>query len=206
MVMESLSLNRFFLAFRNLWIGNTLGLITIVPALFILYELFRRAIALRDFPVRDAAIFAALGAVAFWVIFGLARSQEYQFFYLLFVPIIWIAIRTGYNGVGLALPTLHALLVIIASYLGYTAYDFASFQLLMIVLSGTGLLLGAAVTDARISTERLRSQESELLRAQRHALVGATGTALAHEISQPLVSTTNYLHETGQAFSQGFTP
>jgi two-component system sensor kinase FixL len=40
----------------------------------------------------------------------------------------------------------------------------------------------------------MRSQERELARAARHALVGATGTALAHEISQPLASTTNYLH------------
>jgi two-component system sensor kinase FixL len=77
---------------------------------------------------------------------------------------------------------------------GYAASDFIAFQLLMLVLSATGLLLGAAVTEARTSSERMRAQENELARAARHALVGATGTALAHEISQPLASTTNYLH------------
>src|SRR5262245_21708571 len=189
-----LSFERFFVALRNFWIGETLGIVSLLPAAIAVSQ----AIAEHRSPSRaefiDAAIFTALLAAALWIIFGLRRAHEYQLFYLLFIPVVWIAVRTGYAGVSLALPVVHALIVTIATVLGRTAYDLIAFQMLMLVLSGTGLLLGAAVTEAWVSVERMRSQETDLARATRHALVGATGTAVAHEISQPLAATTNYLH------------
>ena len=191
---DLLSIERFLVAVRNFWIGDTLGIITLMPAALSASDVLARRRTLTRMELLDCAVFAALLAVVLWTIFGLRRSHEYQFFYLLFLPIVWIAVRAGYAGVSLALPVVHALIVSIAMLAGYAAYDFIAFQLLMLVLSATGLLLGAAVTEARTTAERLRGQESELARAARHALVGATGTALAHEISQPLASTTNYLH------------
>jgi two-component system, LuxR family, sensor kinase FixL len=192
---DLLSVERFPVAVRNFWIGGTLGIVTLMPAALSAFSVLahRRALTTRT-NLLDGAVFAMLLAAVLWTIFGLRRSHEYQFFYLLFLPVVWIAVRAGYLGVSLALPVVHALIVSIAMLVGYAAYDFIAFQLLMLVLSATGLLLGAAVTEARTTAERLRGQESELARAARHALVGATGTALAHEISQPLASTTNYLH------------
>jgi len=189
-----LFLDRFLIALRNFWIGNTLGIITLVPAAV---SVLRANADRRSLPRRElvsAAIFAALLIAALWIIFGLRRAHEYQLFYLLFIPVVWIAVRAGYAGVSLALPVVHLLIVRIATMLGYADYDFIAFQMLMLVLSATGLLLGAAVTEARSSAERMRLRETELARATRQALVGATGTAVAHEISQPLAATTNYLH------------
>jgi signal transduction histidine kinase len=191
---DLLSVDRFLLAMRNFWIGDTLGIITLMPAALSVSAALARHRTLARTDVVDGAVFALLLAAVLWTIFGLRRSHEYQLFYLLFLPVVWIAVRAGYAGVSLALPVVHALIVSIAMLAGYAAYDFIAFQLLMLVLSATGLLLGAAVTEARTSSERMRAQENELARAARHALVGATGTALAHEISQPLASTTNYLH------------
>jgi signal transduction histidine kinase len=191
---ELLSVERFLVAVRNFWIGDTLGIVTLMPAaMTALDALARRRVPTRS-EVATAILFGVLLMAALWIIFGLRRSHEYQFFYLLFIPVGWIAVRAGYAGVSLALPVAHVLIVSIATAFGYAVYDFIAFQMLMLVLSATGLLLGAAVTEARASAERMRGQESELARAARHALVGATGTALAHEISQPLASTTNYLH------------
>jgi signal transduction histidine kinase len=185
----------FLLAIRNFWIGDTLGIITVVPAVPATARLLSNGWQSlpRKHVIDAGALFAAV-LVALWIIFGLKRAHEYQFFYLLFLPIVWVAVRHGHAGVSVALLLTHVLLVGIAIVLGYAAYDFIAFQMLMLVLSATGLLLGAAVTDGRASEERVRAQQSELARAARHALVGATGTALAHEISQPLTSTTNYLH------------
>jgi two-component system sensor kinase FixL len=185
----------YLLAIRNFWIGDTLGIITVVPAATAVLRVF--STGWRPVPhalVVDGAGFAATLLGALWIVFGLQRAHEYQFFYLLFLPIVWIAVRRGYAGVSIALVVAHVLLVTVATLLGYAAYDFIAFQMLMLVLSATGLLLGAAVTQGRCSEERIRVQQSELARAARHALVGATGTALAHEISQPLSSATNYLH------------
>jgi two-component system, LuxR family, sensor kinase FixL len=185
----------YLLAIRNFWIGDTLGIITVVPAAVAML----RMLPARWHPVPrslvvDASGFALTLLGALWIVFGLKRAHEYQFFYLLFLPIVWIAVRRGYAGVSIALLVAHVLLVTVATLLGYAAYDFIAFQMLMLVLSTTGLLLGAAVTEGRWSEERIRVQQSDLARAARHALVGATGTALAHEISQPLSSATNYLH------------
>lgn len=185
----------FLLAVRNFWIGDTLGIITLVPAApaaLSLLASWRRPIPRRQ--IVDAVAFVTAGTAALWIIFGVRMADEYQFFYLLFLPIIWIAVRQGYAGVATALLLTHVALVSTATVLGYAAYDFIAFQMLMLVLSATGLLLGAAVTEGRRSEERFRTQQADLARAARQALVGATGTALAHEISQPLSSATNYLH------------
>ena len=186
---------RFLLALRNLWIGDTLGIITILPAAAVVQHLAFGKWFLRS----RANILAAAAAVAMiggalWLIFGLRNSNEYQFFYLLFLPIVWIAMRWGYAGVAIALLIVHVILVSTATYLGYAAYDFIAFQMLMLVLSGTGLLLGVAITEGRFAQEHNRIQQQDLARASRQAIIGATGTAIAHEISQPLASATTYLH------------
>jgi signal transduction histidine kinase len=185
---------RFFIAVRNDWIGNTLGMVTLAPAIPALLSpgwLNRKPSRTQLLGI--AGFFAALGA-ALWVIFGIQSVNEYQFFYLLFLPIIWVAVRAGYAAVAVALFVTHLALVTVAIWLGYPAYDFMGFQMLMLVLSATGLLLGGVVTERRRSEEKLRQQQGELARAVRHATVGAMGAALAHEISQPMSSAANYLH------------
>jgi signal transduction histidine kinase len=198
-----LPIDRFLVAVRNFWIGDTLGIVTLLPAaLTALGARARRYLPSRP-DATDGLVFGVLLALALWIIFGVRRSNEYQFFYMLFIPVVWIAVRAGYAGVSLALPVVHVSIVSIAMASSYAVYDFIAFQMLMLVLSASGLLLGAAVSEARTSAERMRTQESELARAARHALVGATGTALAHEISQPLASATNYLHAARRLLSSG---
>ena len=43
----------------------------------------------------DIAAFAIALGLALWVVFGVAGSQEFQFFYLLLLPVVWIAARHG---------------------------------------------------------------------------------------------------------------
>jgi two-component system, LuxR family, sensor kinase FixL len=186
---------RFVLAVRNFWIGDTLGIITLAAAAPTVLSLISRPRpALSRSTTVDVAGFLIALVAALWLIFAVVRAHEYQFFYLLFLPIVWIAIRAGYAGASIALLLTHVLLVTTATMLGYAAYDFIAFQMLMLVLSATGLLLGAVVTERRASEELVRNQQAELARAGRHATIGAMGTALAHEISQPLASATNYIH------------
>lgn len=185
---------RFFIAVRNHWIGNTVGMITLAPAIPVLLSYLRGAGRPSRVQLWETAVFVAVLTLALWVIFVASGANEYQFFYLLFLPIVWIAMRAGYAAVAVALLVAHLALVTIATRVGYAAYDFISFQMLMLVLSATGLLLGIVVSERRRSEEKLRVQQGDLARAARHATVGAMGTALAHEISQPMSSAANYLH------------
>ena len=63
-----------------------------------------------------------------------------------------------------------------------------------LVLSITGLLLGAVATERLNAALLLREQQTELARMADFARVGAMGMELAHEISQPLSTVATYLH------------
>ena len=113
---------------------------------------------------------------------------------LLFLPVIWVAMREGYAGVALALVTIQLTLAVLTAFVGYNTTDFAILQLLMLVLSITGLLLGAVTTERQDAALRLREQKRELARMVSNARAGAMGMALAHEVSQPLSTVATYLH------------
>ena len=62
----------------------------------------------------------------------------------------------------------------------------------MLVLSITGLLLGAVVTERERVSLLLREEQTELARVSAHATAGAMGMLLAHELSQPLSTVATY--------------
>jgi two-component system sensor kinase FixL len=64
----------------------------------------------------------------------------------------------------------------------------------MLVLSITGLLLGAVTTERKDAALRLREHQREFARMASDARAGAMGMALAHEVSQPLSTVTAYVH------------
>ena len=100
--------------------------------------------------------------------------------------------RTGYVGVAIALLVTQTVFFLTASYTGFDANDFDQFQFLMLVLSITGLLLGAVVTERERVNLLLREQQTELARVSAHATAGAMGMLLAHELSQPLSTVATY--------------
>ncbi len=121
-------------------------------------------------------------------------DKLYYLFNLLFLPVIWVAMREGYAGVALALVTIQLTLAVLTAFVGYNTTDFAILQLLMLVLSITGLLLGAVTTERQDAALRLRDQKREMARMVSNARAGAMGMALAHEVSQPLSTVATYLH------------
>jgi C4-dicarboxylate-specific signal transduction histidine kinase len=68
-------------------------------------------------------------------------------------------------------------------------------QTLMLVLTGTGLVVGAVVSERKqtaelvqLAEERLREKGDEASRAARFSLVSGMASALAHEINQPMTA------------------
>ena len=138
-------------------------------------------------------IFALGICLGFAALVGVG-DKLYYLFNLLFLPVIWVAMREGYAGVALALVTIQLTLAVITAFIGYDTTDFAILQLLMLVLSITGLLLGAVTTEHQDAALRLREQQRELARMASDARAGAMGMALAHEVSQPLSTVAAYVH------------
>jgi diguanylate cyclase (GGDEF)-like protein/PAS domain S-box-containing protein len=81
-----------------------------------------------------------------WVMFG-TTDGRYDHFYLCFIPIIWIAMRQGIRRVVTGLLGLNFGIVVAMHVFPPTADQFAKVGLLMLVLSGVGLIVGSEVSE-----------------------------------------------------------
>jgi two-component system sensor kinase FixL len=189
----SLPADQFITAMRHFWIGDTVGIIVVIAAGTSVFTLSSKA--RWDWRRREAvswAVFLASSCVGFGLLHNASASDVYHLFYILFLPIIWMAMRSGYTGVAIALLATQIVFFLTASYTGFAANDFNQFQFLMLVLSITGLLLGAVVTERERVNLLLREQQTELARVSANATAGAMGMMLAHELSQPLSTVATY--------------
>jgi two-component system, LuxR family, sensor kinase FixL len=143
----------------------------------------------------EVALYVAVVTMFLWLVLGTESATGFKLFYLFFLPVVVAAVRYGLDGacVGLALTQLG--LVGLLHRHGYDAAVFTDFQILMLVLTATGLTVGVVVTERRQSDlamqeveARLRAKEAEAAQAARLNLVSGMASALAHEINQPLTA------------------
>jgi two-component system, LuxR family, sensor kinase FixL len=188
-----LSSDKVFVAMIHCWIGEALGIVTIIPAMTAAFTYASSPWRWSSYTAFTIFIFVLGIGLGFAALVGVG-DKLYYLFNLLFLPVIWVAMREGYAGVALALVTIQLTLAVLTAFVGYNTTDFAILQLLMLVLSITGLLLGAVTTERQDAAVRLREQKRELARMVSNARAGAMGMALAHEVSQPLSTVATYLH------------
>ncbi|MGE3830624.1 MAG: ATP-binding protein [Parvibaculaceae bacterium] len=183
----------------TLAIGDLIGVLTVAPVFILasrdgnIVEYARRH-ALTLVLASVSIIFISL------VVFGLDITDDFKFFYLLFVPVIALAVILGLSGaIWGVLITDTSMMTII--YLREISVSTATeLQLLMISLSVTGLVLGTTVHERgmfkaalTLSQERLSESQSLLLHASRVTVVSEMMAALAHELNQPLSAIKTYL-------------
>lgn len=180
----------FVASVLRFWIGDTIGIMVTVPLLLVHGPRVARRAWAR--PTREMALQAFGIALALWVIFGIEYTDEFKFFYLLFLPLIWIAMRHGIEGATLALPAIQLGLIVALRQGGFGAAAVVEFQFLMLALAITGLFLGMAVSEQRRTQEALTAREAELHHAQRLTGASEMASALAHELNQPLAAIANY--------------
>lgn len=178
----------------NFWVGALIRLLVITPLVLVhAGHVLAKRIDWNDWrPSREMLLQGAAIALSLWVIFGLKYTDEFKFFYLLFLPLIWIAMRHGIQGATAALAATHLGLNAILEWRGLHAIAVVEFQMLMFGLAITGLFLGMTVTVRRATEERLHQREAELNQAMRLAAAGEMAQAIAHELNQPLVALANY--------------
>ncbi len=187
--------DRFLTALSHFWVGDTLGILVVLPVVTAALILRREGWdALRGGIVADVGVFAAGLGAALWCMFGLAHTGDHQFFYLLFLPVIWVAIRNGFPGAAIAILVSQLALLIVTETVGYAASAFIGLQMLMLTLAATGHLLGASISERRKSEAMAKIQQAELARMARNTTAGAMGVALAHQISQPLSTVATHIH------------
>jgi two-component system sensor kinase FixL len=188
----------------NFWVGALIRILIITPLVLVHARVDWRG--WRNWSVWDWSISRPGGwalareiilqgvsiALALWIIFGFKYTDEFKFFYLLFLPMIWIAMRHGIQGATIALAASHVGINIILDWRGSHAITVVEFQMLMLGLAITMLFLGMTVTARRATEERLHQREAELNQAMRLAAAGEMAQAIAHELNQPLSAVANY--------------
>src|SRR5262249_34674255 len=114
-----------------------------------------------EFALQTASIAAALAAV----FLGNAGDRSLGNFYLLFLPLIWIATRHGLRAANWAVLAIQIGLISGLEVQSPSELTLRAFQLLMFALAATGLMLGAVVSERRRLSQALAESEG------RHAAI-----------------------------------
>jgi signal transduction histidine kinase len=193
---EKLSLADVFVASGPLLVGDVIGIAVMTPLVlrFIFHIPHLSLQTLRAF-APEVALYVAVVLLFLWFI-GLTESESgFKLFYLFFLPVVVAAIRYGLDGACLGLALTQFGLVGLLHLHGYDAAVFTEFQILMLVLTATGLTVGVTVNERRQADRAvrevealLRSKEAEAEQAARFNLVSSMASALAHEINQPITA------------------
>ncbi|HET7135867.1 MAG TPA: MASE1 domain-containing protein, partial [Casimicrobiaceae bacterium] len=171
------------------WIGDLIGIVVTAPALLVLTR--RRESSWR--PTMETLAELTAIALALWLVFGAGLGDAPALFYVLFLPIVWIAMRQGFEGAVVGTVAIQIGLIIAIVATGQGRASALEFQFLMLAIAVTGLLLGAAVSERRAIERALREKQSTLDRSLRLAAASELASTLAHELNQPLSAISAYL-------------
>ena len=188
----------FMGAASRYWIGDVVGVLGLTP--FALFALTRQRILPMSAEVglQCAAIVGALV-----VVFGFAEEREFQLFYLLFLPIIWMAVRNGTEGASVGILITQVGVILGVALFPAEREELIAFQALMLVLTMTGLVAGELVTERRRAESQLRLHRESLARLVRLGSIGELAAAVAHEVNQPLMAAGVYIRLVADTIGPG---
>jgi signal transduction histidine kinase len=174
-----------FEAWLRFSVGDAVGILVTAPLLLAAADKVRRAalVQLARRPEAGAQALALAGAL--WLIFAGLGGDPAHHFYLLFLPLIWIAMRSGMSGAIVATGIVQIGVVLGIHRGAGTALPVIELQVLVTALTLTGLFLGVVVDERRRAEDGLRE-------SLRLAAAGEMAGAIAHEVNQPLTALTNY--------------
>jgi signal transduction histidine kinase len=176
----------FGVATLRLWVGDVTGIAIVTPCLLLLAA-GRQLRITWETPAQLAILCLAL-----WMVFLGPSIPEFYRFYLLFLPVIWISLRSGLPGACAGLLVTQLALMLVIEILVPRAVDITIYQKMMLVLTLTGLTVGGVVMERQQAEYRLRLQQDAHARLTRLGSINELSAAVAHEINQPLSAAATY--------------
>ena len=171
-------------AWLRFWVGDAVGILVTAPLLLAAADSARRSALVGMARVPEALLQATVLAATVWLIFAGLSGDAARHFYLLFLPLIWIAVRSGMNGAIVATAIVQ-IGVVLGIHGMPTSLSVVELQALVAALTLTGLFLGVVVDERQRAEEGLRQ-------TLRLAAAGEMAGAIAHEVNQPLTALANY--------------
>ena len=172
-------------AWLRFWVGDAVGVLVTAPLLLVVSDPDGRRSFVRLARRWETLLQLGLLAGTLWLIFAGLGGDPSHHFYLVFLPLIWIAIRHGLGGAIVAVAVVQIGVVLGIHHHPVQTLPIIELQALVAALTLTALYLGV-MTD-----ERQRAQE-RLKESLRLATAGEMAGAIAHEVNQPLTALTNY--------------
>ncbi len=169
------------------WVGDMIGIAIVVP--FGLLAVTREHLIRLDW---ETALQVLAIVLALAIASASARNDQLQLFYLLFLPITWIAVRSGLEGVSAALIVTQIGLFAILQFAVEQPVNITALQARMLILAITGLVAGALVTERRRVELELRQNQAAIAHLSRLGSMGELAAAIAHEVNQPLSAAGTY--------------
>jgi len=167
------------------WVGDAVGVLVTAPLLLVAADAEQltslRALARRG----ETYVQIGLVAATLWLIFAGLGGDPSHHFYLLFLPLIWIAIRSGMAGAIVAIAIVQFGVVLGIHDRSLQTLPTIELQALVAALTLTALYLGVMVDERERATEGLKQ-------SLRLAAAGEMAGAIAHEVNQPLTALANY--------------
>lgn len=167
----------------NWWVGDSVALFCLTPFLLVYVMPWLQVHTTRSTPAVARAIrpktnpwsrvpnsrnlfeFFAQGVsilAALYIALGSRFHSSYELFFLFFLPIIWIAVRRGVRGATAATLLLNVGAIMMLRILPQGPSRLISLQVLMLVVSVTGLCLGTLITERNRAAQELRESEGRM--------------------------------------------
>ncbi|MBK8063778.1 MAG: MASE1 domain-containing protein [Betaproteobacteria bacterium] len=167
------------------WVGDAVGILVTIPLLLAAADAARRASLATLARKPETMLQLGVLLAALWLVFGLLPGDPTRWFYLLFLPMIWIAVRGGLNGALLAVFAVQVGIVLSVHQPDAAPLAALELQALLAALTLSGFFLGIMVEERARAAAGLRE-------SLRLAAAGEMAGAIAHEVNQPLTALANY--------------
>jgi PAS domain S-box-containing protein len=180
-MMADVPSSEYASAALNWWIGDSVALVCFSPFLLIHLMPWLRRYTRMELPeasqdalpaggvietpgrllLENAAQGASI-ALSLFVVFRWEQLANSELYYLLFLPIIWIAVRHGLRGATIAILLVNAGAMVNIFFYPESLHKLAMLQVLMLIVSLTGLSLGTLVSEREEGQWSLRESYARM--------------------------------------------
>lgn len=188
----------FWDAFLRYWVGDMIGIAVITPLGLLLRARKQSVTFDMEAILQGLFVLLALSFAALTI-----NGHQFQFFYILYLPVVWVSVRFGLEGVSIALMLVQLGLFACIQLSPDLNLDVIGLQARMFVLTVTGLIAGALVSERRRTELQLRLNQEAMSRLGRMRSMGDVSAAIAHELNQPISSAGVYARLVAESLDEG---
>ncbi|MHB9130219.1 MAG: MASE1 domain-containing protein [Armatimonadota bacterium] len=156
----------YFTTLLNWWIGDVIGIMTLTPFIVVQYTLHRepkkRPESIQSLAVLEEMAWVGSIIIIEWFAFASPLAPSFHLFYLVFLPLIWYALRHSIYGATLAILVISLSVMITTLAVGLIPLGKIDIQIFLLSISLTGLMLGAVVNERRLSEQALARERAFL--------------------------------------------